>query len=90
MSSVAVVGPNACTGEAARFMLLTKLDALLVVAPDGRLVGILTDADFLRQIVRDSPGRCGADGEPEPEVPRQLSPEVGALDDEAARRGDLL
>lgn len=67
MHGCTIVRPDACAGSAARLMLVTKLDALLVVGPDGRLVGILTDADFLRQFVRDTPLQCHAH-----ELPHEL------------------
>lgn len=40
---------------AARYMLRSKRDSLPVVGPGGHLVGILTAADFLREVVRNAP-----------------------------------
>jgi len=46
------VDPSCCVGAAARFMLQTKMGSLLVVDDAGALVGILTEADFVRGYVR--------------------------------------
>ena len=42
------IGPDAPLAEAARLMLERKIGALLVV-DDGRLVGILTESDFVKR-----------------------------------------
>ena len=42
------IGPDAPLGEAARLMLERKVGALLVVEA-GRLVGILTESDFVKR-----------------------------------------
>lgn len=55
---VATVGPGCCTGEAARYMFRTKRGCLPVVDDERRPVGILTEADFLREFMRATPG-CG-------------------------------
>lgn len=53
-SEVEAVGPGCCVGAAARFMLRSKKGCLPVVDEAGRLLGILTEADFLRAFVRES------------------------------------
>mgnify|MGYP003466146875 CR=1 FL=1 len=50
-TDVVTVGPDETLGEAARLMLEREVGSLPVVA-DGRLVGILTETDMLRLIVR--------------------------------------
>lgn len=45
---VATVGPDARAYEASALMLDLKVGALPVVDPEGRLLGILTETDFLR------------------------------------------
>lgn len=58
--SVDTVRPECCAAEAARYMLRTKHSCLPVVDADGVLVGILTEADFLRLVTRDVPPcTCG-------------------------------
>jgi len=59
-SSVVTVLPDCCAAEAARYMLSSKNGCLPVVDDDGVLVGILTEADFLRLATRDVPPcTCG-------------------------------
>jgi CBS domain-containing protein len=50
-TDVVTVGPDETLGEAARLMLERKVGSLPVLE-DGRLVGILTETDMLRLIVR--------------------------------------
>jgi CBS domain-containing protein len=58
--SIDTVRPECCAAEAARYMLLNKHSCLPVVNDDGVLVGILTEADFLRLVTRDVPPcTCG-------------------------------
>ena len=58
--SVDTVRPECCAAEAARYMLRSKRSCLPVVNADGVLVGILTEADFLRVVTRDVPPcTCG-------------------------------
>ncbi|MEE8580831.1 MAG: CBS domain-containing protein [Myxococcota bacterium] len=57
---VDTVRADCCAGEAARHMLRTKRSCLPVVEKAGRLIGILTEADFLRNFMRSSPPcSCG-------------------------------
>jgi len=59
-SSVVTVRPECCAAEAARYMLSSKHGCLPVVNDDGVLVGILTEADFLRLATREVPPcTCG-------------------------------
>ena len=59
-SSVVTVRPECCAAEAARYMLRNKRSCLPVVNDGGVLVGILTEADFLRLATRDVPPcTCG-------------------------------
>lgn len=59
-SSVVTVRPECCAAEAARYMLSTKRSCLPVVDDDGAVVGILTEADFLRLATREVPPcECG-------------------------------
>lgn len=44
--------PDATIGEAARLMLQNKISGLPVVKQDGRLIGILTESDIFRMVVR--------------------------------------
>ena len=54
------VRPECCAAEAARHMLRTQRSCLPVVNEDGVLVGILTEADYLRSATRDVPPcSCG-------------------------------
>jgi CBS domain-containing membrane protein len=57
---VDTVRPDCCAAEAARYMLSSKHSCLPVVDGDGELVGILTEADFLRLATRGIPPcTCG-------------------------------
>ena len=47
--------PECCAAEAARHMLRTKRGSLPVVDENGLLVGIVTEADFVRLAVRGQP-----------------------------------
>jgi CBS domain-containing membrane protein len=49
---VVTVEPSLQVKEAAEILLRNKYGCLPVVEPDGTLVGIVTEADFLRLIVR--------------------------------------
>ncbi len=51
-TSVLTIGPEADIKEAARVMLGEKIGCLLV-ADRGQLVGILTEADFLKYVLDD-------------------------------------
>lgn len=54
------VRDDGCVAEAARHMLRTKRSSLPVVDREGRLVGILTEADFVRAATRGAPTcTCG-------------------------------
>lgn len=55
------VRPECCAAEAARHMLRTKRSCLPVVDEGDVLVGILTEADYLRMATRGAP-RCSCDG----------------------------
>ncbi len=46
------IAPDVPIAEAARLMLKQKIGALVVVE-DGRLVGILTESDFVRRFAED-------------------------------------
>jgi CBS domain-containing protein len=46
------IGPDATTAEAARVMRESAVRRLLVVDPDGRLVGIVTPTDLVRTFLR--------------------------------------
>lgn len=48
-TGVLVIGPERPVGEAARIMMEHKIGALPVME-DGRLVGIVTESDFVRAI----------------------------------------
>ena len=51
---------DCCAGEAARHMLRTKRSCLPVVEKDAKIIGILTEADFIRNFLRSSqPCSCG-------------------------------
>jgi len=59
-TAVDTVHAEGCTAEAARHMLRTKRSSLPVVDEGGHLVGILTEADFVRAAARDAPPcTCG-------------------------------
>jgi CBS domain-containing protein len=59
-SPVVTVRPECCAAEAARYMLSSKHGCLPVVNDGGVLVGILTEADFLRLVTREVPPcTCG-------------------------------
>ena len=49
---VLTVGPDTPVAEAARLLLQSKYGCLPVVDDSGRLVGLVTEADFLRLTVR--------------------------------------
>lgn len=52
--------PECCAAEAARHMLRSKRSCLPVVDEDEVVIGILTEADFLRLATRDVPAcSCG-------------------------------
>ena len=51
-TSVLTIGPEADIKEAARVMLDEKIGCLLVV-DEGQLVGILTEADFLKYVLNE-------------------------------------
>ncbi|MBW2541605.1 MAG: CBS domain-containing protein [Deltaproteobacteria bacterium] len=58
--SVDTVRPECCAAEAARYMLSSKRSCLPVVDDSGALVGILTEADFMRLATRGVPPcTCG-------------------------------
>ena len=58
--NVDTVRPERCAAEAARHMLRTKRSCLPVVDETGTLVGILTEADFMRLSTRGAPPcSCG-------------------------------
>lgn len=64
-SAVVTVRPECCAAEAARYMLSKKRSCLPVVDDAGLLVGILTEADFLRLATRGVPPcSCGGLGAP--------------------------
>jgi CBS domain-containing protein len=48
-----VVSPDATVGEAAQLMLEHRISGLPVVDARGRLVGIITESDIFRLVVRD-------------------------------------
>ena len=54
-TAVDTATPDCCIAEAARHMLLHKRSCLPVVEVDGRLLGILTEADYLRLATRGAP-----------------------------------
>jgi CBS domain-containing protein len=62
-SELDTVRPECCVAEAARHMLRTKRSCLPVVDAEGVLLGILTEADYLRSATRDVPPcTCGGVG----------------------------
>ena len=58
---VDTVRPDCCAAEAARHMLRSKRSCLPVIGEDEMVVGILTEADFLRLATRDVPP-CSCNG----------------------------
>ncbi len=57
---VDTVRPECCAAEAARHMLRTKRSCLPVVDETGTLIGILTEADYMRLSTRGAPPcSCG-------------------------------
>ena len=59
-AGVDTVEPRCCVGAAARHMLRTKRSSLPVVDDKGALLGILTEADFVRFVLRGwPPCTCG-------------------------------
>ena len=59
-SAVDTVSPECCAAEAARHMLRSKRSCLPVVDGERKLVGILTEADYLRLATRGAPPcSCG-------------------------------
>lgn len=60
-TAVDAVSPDCCAAEAARHMLRSKRSCLPVVDAEGALVGILTEADYLRMATRGAP-RCSCNG----------------------------
>ncbi len=59
-TEVMTVAPEATLKEAARLMVKARVSGLPVVDPDGKLVGIITEADFLaREVERERPRRHG-------------------------------
>jgi len=59
--TVDTVSADCCAAEAARHMLRTKRSSLPVVDAKRRVIGILTEADFLRLAVRGKPS-CTCEG----------------------------
>jgi CBS domain-containing membrane protein len=58
--SIVTVRPDCCAAEAARYMLSSKRSCLPVLNDGGELIGILTEADFLRLATRGVPPcTCG-------------------------------
>lgn len=55
LQELSTVDALTCVASAARHILQTKRGCLPVVSDDGQLVGILTEADFLRWFVRGAP-----------------------------------
>ncbi len=58
---VDTISPSCCSAQAARHMLRTKRSSLPVVDDDGQLVGIITEADFVRYAMRGKPA-CSCAG----------------------------
>jgi acetoin utilization protein AcuB len=56
--SVVTASPGEDLADAARTMLEHRIGCLPVVA-DGRVVGIVTETDLLRQLIRDAEWCCG-------------------------------
>jgi len=59
--SVDTVRPECCAAEAARHMMRSKRSCLPVLGDGDTVVGILTEADFLRLATRDVPP-CSCSG----------------------------
>ncbi|MDD9939963.1 MAG: CBS domain-containing protein [Myxococcales bacterium] len=53
-TEVLTIGPDSPVSEAARIMVDRKIGCLPVVAADGKLLGIVTEHDLLREIVREA------------------------------------
>ena len=71
-ANVETVRAECCAAEAARHMLRTKRSCLPVVNEDGALVGILTEADYLRLAARGTPPcTCGGVSSPASQSPSQ-------------------
>ncbi len=49
----ATISPDETIGEAARLMLEKKISGLPVVDAEGRVVGIITESDIFRLVVRE-------------------------------------
>ena len=65
-AEVDTVRAYCCAGEAARHMLRSKRSCLPVVEKSGKIIGILTEADYLRIFMRSSPPcSCGGMAHPE-------------------------
>ncbi len=47
------ISPEATIGEAARTMLEQKIGALPVVDGDGKIIGIITESDIFRMVVKE-------------------------------------
>jgi len=60
VTDVVTVRPDQSLGEAARLMMTRRVGSLPVVE-EGRLVGIITETDMLRTIVRGDVGAACAD-----------------------------
>jgi CBS domain-containing protein len=76
------VGPAATLGDAVRLMMDRGVGALLVVSPSGRLLGILTERDFLTKVAGepDFPARpVGAFMTADPETVAPTDPLALAL-----------
>ncbi len=67
-TNVDTVRAECCAAEAARHMLRTKRSCLPVVDEEGALVGILTEADYLRLATRGT-RPCTCDGVSSPASP---------------------
>ena len=58
VTDVVTVHPDQSLGEAARLMMTRRVGSLPVIE-EGRLVGIITETDMLRTIVRGDVGALG-------------------------------
>jgi acetoin utilization protein AcuB len=54
-SEVVTVGPDTTVGEAGRLMLERKVGSIVVTDPERRVLGILTESDFVRGVVGPRP-----------------------------------